>query len=200
MSSELIICKWWLNWCLYFESELEHERELEKVYMKPPKEGFWNPIWKDSLHFWENMALKAHSNYPLENWHFSSIYKRETFRHLSGSVNSLGRCVVLGASFGKLFFPLPILNSGFFQEDERGRSRHTNTRVRAHSVLLSQICFTVKKFKYTRTIWVWFLKSFPTVTRKFPVNSNGRMERLMCNFHLMGYYCSLNLSSHQNST
>ena len=36
MSSELIICKWRLNWCLYSESELEHERELEKVYMKPP--------------------------------------------------------------------------------------------------------------------------------------------------------------------
>ena len=24
-----------------------------------------------------------------------------------------------------------------------------------------------------------------TATRKFPVNSNGRMERLMCNFHLL---------------
>ena len=42
---------------------------------------------------------------------------------------------------------------------------------------------------------VWF-----TVTRKFPVNSNGRIERLMCNFHYLGYYCSPNLSIHQNST
>ena len=33
-----------------------------------------------------------------------------------------------------------------------------------------------------------------TVIRKFPINSNGRMERLMCNFH------SPNLSIHQNST
>ena len=40
----------------------------------------------------------------------------------------------------------------------------------------------------------------PTVTRKLQVNSNGRMERLMCNFPLMGYYCSPNLSIHQNST
>ena len=39
-----------------------------------------------------------------------------------------------------------------------------------------------------------------TVTRKFPVNSNGIMERLMCNFHYLGYYCSPNLSIHQNST
>ena len=39
-----------------------------------------------------------------------------------------------------------------------------------------------------------------TVTRKLQVNSNGRMERLMCNFHLTGYYCSPNLSIHQNST
>ena len=39
-----------------------------------------------------------------------------------------------------------------------------------------------------------------TDTRKFPVNSNGRMERLMCNFHYLGYYCSPNLSIHQNST
>ena len=39
-----------------------------------------------------------------------------------------------------------------------------------------------------------------TVTRKLPVNSNGRMEMLMCNFHLMGYYCPPNLSIHQNST
>ena len=36
MSSELIICKWRLNCYLYSESELEHERELEKVYMKSP--------------------------------------------------------------------------------------------------------------------------------------------------------------------
>ena len=36
MSSELIIYKWRLNWCLYSKSELEHERELKKVYMKPP--------------------------------------------------------------------------------------------------------------------------------------------------------------------
>ena len=42
------------------------------------------------------------------------------------------------------------------------------------------------------------LQVFLTVTRKLPVNSNGRMERLMCKLHLMGYYCSLNLSSHQN--
>ena len=43
MSSELIICKWRLNWCLYSESQLEHERELEKVYMKPPiiVFGYW---------------------------------------------------------------------------------------------------------------------------------------------------------------
>ena len=26
------------------------------------------------------------------------------------------------------------------------------------------------------------------------------MERLMCNFHYLGYYCSPNLSIHQNST
>ena len=39
-----------------------------------------------------------------------------------------------------------------------------------------------------------------TVTRKFPVNSNGRMERLMCNFLYLGYYSSPNLSIHQNST
>ena len=39
-----------------------------------------------------------------------------------------------------------------------------------------------------------------TVIRKFPINSNGRMERLMCNFPYLGYYCSLNLSIHQNST
>ena len=39
-----------------------------------------------------------------------------------------------------------------------------------------------------------------TITRKLPVNSNGRMERLIYNFHLMGYYCSPNFSSHQNST
>ena len=39
-----------------------------------------------------------------------------------------------------------------------------------------------------------------TATRKFPVNSNGKMERLICNFHYMGYYCSPNLSIHQNST
>ena len=39
-----------------------------------------------------------------------------------------------------------------------------------------------------------------TVTRKFPVNSNGIMERLMCNFHYLSYYCSPNLSIHQNST
>ena len=39
-----------------------------------------------------------------------------------------------------------------------------------------------------------------TVTRKLPVNSNGRMERLMCNFHYLGYYCSPNLSIHQNRT
>ena len=42
--------------------------------------------------------------------------------------------------------------------------------------------------------------SISTVTRKFPVNSNGRMERLMCNFHYLGYYCSPNLSNHQNRT
>ena len=41
---------------------------------------------------------------------------------------------------------------------------------------------------------------YRTVTRKFPVNSNGRMERLLCNFHYLGYYCSPNLSIHQNST
>ena len=39
---------------------------------------------------------------------------------------------------------------------------------------------------------------FYTVTRKLPVNSNGRMERLMFNFHLTGYYCSPKLSSHQS--
>ena len=44
------------------------------------------------------------------------------------------------------------------------------------------------------------MKGGTTVTRKLPVNSNGRMERLLCNFHLMGYYCSPNLSIHQNST
>ena len=33
MSSELIIYKWRLN---YSKNKLEHERELEKVYMKPP--------------------------------------------------------------------------------------------------------------------------------------------------------------------
>ena len=26
------------------------------------------------------------------------------------------------------------------------------------------------------------------------------MERMMCNFHYLGYYCSPNLSIHQNST
>ena len=45
-----------------------------------------------------------------------------------------------------------------------------------------------------------YIKSLHTVTRKLPVNSNGRMERLMCNFHYLGYYCSPNLSIHQNST
>ena len=40
----------------------------------------------------------------------------------------------------------------------------------------------------------------PTVNRKFPVNSNGRMERLLCNFHYLGYYCSPNLSIRQKST
>ena len=39
-----------------------------------------------------------------------------------------------------------------------------------------------------------------TVTRKFPVSSNGCMERLKCNFYSFGYYCTPNLSIHQNST
>ena len=41
---------------------------------------------------------------------------------------------------------------------------------------------------------------FSQLLKNSQVNSNGRIERLMCNFHLMGYYCSPNLSSHQNST
>ena len=39
-----------------------------------------------------------------------------------------------------------------------------------------------------------------TVTRKFPVSSNGWKERLKHNFYSLGYYCTPNLSIHQNST
>ena len=39
-----------------------------------------------------------------------------------------------------------------------------------------------------------------TVTRKFPVSSNGCMERLKRNFYTLGYYCTPNLSIHQDST
>ena len=46
----------------------------------------------------------------------------------------------------------------------------------------------------------YFLLRYITVNRKFPVNSNGRMERLRCNFHYLEYYCSSNLSIHQNRT
>ena len=51
-----------------------------------------------------------------------------------------------------------------------------------------------------KTHWKFCVSVYCTVTRKFPVNSNGRMERLMCNFHYLGNYCSPNLSIHQNST
>ena len=39
-----------------------------------------------------------------------------------------------------------------------------------------------------------------TVTRKFPVSFNGWKERLKRNFYSLGYYCTPNLSIHQNST
>ena len=57
----------------------------------------------------------------------------------------------------------------------------------------------LKKNHYEKT-GSYSLRFDLTVTRKLPVNSNGRMERLMCNFHYLGYYCSPNLSIHQNST
>ena len=42
------------------------------------------------------------------------------------------------------------------------------------------------RFFYIDSLVTKLMKVPPTVTRKFPVNSNGRMERLMCNFHYFG--------------
>ena len=39
-----------------------------------------------------------------------------------------------------------------------------------------------------------------TVTRKFQVSSNGWEERWKRDFYSLGYYCTPNLSIHQNST
>ena len=40
----------------------------------------------------------------------------------------------------------------------------------------------------------------PQLLEKFPVSSNGCMERLKRNFYSLGYHCTPNLSIHQNST
>ena len=49
-------------------------------------------------------------------------------------------------------------------------------------------------------IRMFYMMHIFTVTRKFPVYSNGWKERLKCNFHSLGYYRTPNLSIHQNST
>ena len=49
-------------------------------------------------------------------------------------------------------------------------------------------------------IWTFSPLEWTTVTKKFPVSSNGWKERLKRNFYSLGYYCTPNLSIHQNST
>ena len=80
--------------------------------------------------------------------------------------------------------------------------RNTSRFIKIHwkTILIFICCLS---FCYDLATRIWYhisLISTPLTTRKLPVNSNGRMERLMCNFHYLGYYCSPNLSIHQNST
>jgi hypothetical protein len=60
--------------------------------------------------------------------------------------------------------------------------------------------FSCKKTRARANTYFQKFEVCITVTRKFPFNSYGRMKTLMWNFHYLGYYCSPNLSIHQNST
>ena len=45
-----------------------------------------------------------------------------------------------------------------------------------------------------------FTTQFPQLLENYQLTLMDCMERLMCNFHYLGYYCSPNLFIHQNNT
>ena len=62
------------------------------------------------------------------------------------------------------------------------------------------ILFLLPASMFFSTFLAFLALRLSTVTRKFPVSSNGWIERLKRNFYSLGYYCTPNLSIHQNST